>query len=349
MKLRKMKVAYFLSMLVVVNACKKDKPEDQIQPTPVITNSTGVYIVNEGTFNFGTAKISYYNIATDVVTGDLFKPANNRSLGDVAQSMCFFNNKAYVVVNNSGKIEVVDPKTFVASATISGLKSPRYFLPVSDNKAYVTDLFSNSLAVVDLTTNTITKNIPCIGWTEQLVLASDKAFVTNYNSDKLYVVNTATDVIDDSIAVAYSCASITKDKNGHLWVLSSGNEKKNVFPELFKINPANNKVELSIRFSTLTDSPSRLCMNGSLDVLYYLAKDGVYKLSIDNAQLPTAPIINKDNYNLYGLGVDPKTETIYIADAVDYVQVGKIYRYNPDGSLVNSFAAGIIPSNFYFN
>ncbi|MEO6904652.1 MAG: DUF5074 domain-containing protein [Bacteroidia bacterium] len=349
MRLRRIKVACFLSLLVAANACKKDKPEDKIQPTPVITNSTGVFVVNEGTFNFGTAKISYYNIATDVVTEDLFKPANNRPLGDVAQSMCFFNNKAYVVVNNSGKIEVVDPKTFVASSTISGFKSPRYFLPVNDNKAYVTDLFSNSIAVVDLTTNTIKKNILCIGWTEQLVRVSDKAFVTNYNSDKVYVVNTTTDVIDDSIAVTYSCASITKDKNGFLWVLSSGNEKKNVFPELFKINPANNKVELSIQFSTLTDSPNRLCMNGSLDVLYYLAKNGVYKLPIGDTQLPTTPVIKKGNYNLYGLGIDPKNETIYLADAIDYVQIGKIYRYKPDGSFINSFAAGIIPSSFYFN
>jgi hypothetical protein len=90
-------------------------------------------------------------------------------------------------------------------------------------------------------------------------------------------------------------------------------------------------------------------MNGSLDVLYYLAKDGVYKFSIDDTQLPATPIINKGNYNLYGLGIDPQTGTIYLADAVDYVQVGKIYRYNPDGSFINSFAAGIIPSDFYFN
>jgi hypothetical protein len=39
---------------------------------------------------------------------------------------------------------------------------------------------------------------------------------------------------------------------------------------------------------------------------------------------------------------------IYVSDAIDYVQKGKVYIYKPDGILSNSFSAGIIPGEFYF-
>ena len=335
--------------LFFIFSCKKDKPQDSIQPQPVITSNGGVYITNEGNFQFGNSKISYYDFATSTVTEDLFQPANNRPLGDVCQSIYSFNGKTYIVVNNSGKIEIVNPQSFIASATISGFTSPRYFLPVSNNKAYVTDLYANAISVVDLSTNTKTGSIPCNGWTEEMVLAYGKVFVTNMHSNKVYVVNTATDAITDSITVSYASNSICEDKNGKLWVLCSGNQTMNIFPAIHRINPINDQVEFSAQFPNLTDNPNKLDINGNLDVLYYLSSGGVYRLPINATALSTSPLIVKGNYNFYGLGIDPTNETIYVADAIDYVQNGVVLRYQSNGTFINSFTVGIVPNDFYFN
>jgi hypothetical protein len=341
---------YLLFVLILpIVSCRKDKPEETAQPKVSVGNSGGVYITDEGNFQFGNAKVSYYDIANAMVAEDLFQPANNVSLGDVCQSMYLLNGKAYIVVNNSGKVVVVNPLSFVTTTTITGFTSPRYFLPVSNNKAYVTDLYSNAITIVDLSSNSISGKISCTGWTEELTLVYGKAFVTNIRRNKVYVVNTATDVVIDSIAVSYGTSSIKQDKNGKLWVLCSGDKATNKYAGLHRINPITNQVELSLPFPNIADSPSRLSINGNLDVLYYLLSDGVHQLNITDIALNSVALIPKGTRNFYGLGVDPKDGVIYVSDAIDYVQRGVVSRYQPNGTLINSFKAGITPNNFYFN
>jgi hypothetical protein len=72
-------------------------------------------------------------------------------------------------------------------------------------------------------------------------------------------------------------------------------------------------------------------------------------MSISAGSLPGIPLIAANTENFYGVGIDPSSGIIYVADAIDYVQRGVIYRYRPDGTLINSFLAGIIPGDFYFN
>lgn len=342
-----MKNIFLFLYVLFLTSCVKDKPE----PAPSCdfegAASGGVFIMNEGNYQWGNASISYYNPAKNEIAEDVFKAANNYALGDVCQSMEIFNRKAYVVVNNSGKVEVVDPKTFKVSATIKGLTSPRYFFGVSNNKAYVTDFSSNAISVVDLNSYAIIKDIPCPGWTEELVLSYGKAFITNVRKEYIYVVNTTTDAIEDSIKVGFAPNSIKIDKYGMIWVLCGGSTSKNIKASLHKINPLTHEVNLSWEFFNQEDSPGRLDINGTKDTLYFLNK-GVYLLPVTNNSLPAAPLIREEGKLFYGLGIDPLNGTIYVSDAVDYVQKGKVYRYKPDGILINSFLAGIIPGDFYF-
>jgi hypothetical protein len=331
-----------LSGLIGLSSCVSDKP-DVVPEAPVSANvGTGVFILNEGNYTWGNASVSYYRFADGEITVDAFEAANKRPLGDVCQSMEIYNGKGYVVVNNSGKVEVIDPKDFKSVAIINGLTSPRYFAAVSSSKAYVTDLQSSSISVVDLNSNSKIKDIPCTGATEELVIANNKAFVTNSERNYVYVVNPINDLLEDSILVGEYPSSIRQDKNGKLW----GGGKMGVLPTLHRINPVTESVEQTFTFSG-SKIPWKLDINGTKDTLYFL-QNGVYQMPIVNTTLPANPLIAENNSIFYGLGIDPNSSIIYVSDAIDYVQKGKVFRYRSDGILIGSFNADISPGDFCF-
>jgi len=330
---------------IFLASCVSDKAKEIKPEIPVaVAPATGVYITNEGNYTWGNASVSYYNFSDQQVTIDAFKASNNRSLGDVCQSMSVINGKAYIVVNNSYKIEIVTPDSLKSLGVISGLTSPRYILPVSENKAYVTDYKRNAISVIDLLSNTLVKEIPCKGWTEELVLAANKVFVTNVRKQYLYVVDPLNDHIEDSIKIGLNAYSVKTDKNNNVWVLAGKNGS--VAATLHRINPVNNAIEQTFTFRT-SDNPSTLKINGTGDTLYYLNK-GVCRLSIDDPTLPESTLIPQGSRLFYGLGIDPASGIIYVSDAIDYVQQGWVYRYLSDGTELNSFKVGITPGDFCF-
>ncbi|MDQ3191945.1 MAG: YncE family protein [Bacteroidota bacterium] len=337
-----------LIFVLIFLSCKKDKPLETEPEKPVqITQKGGVFIINEGNFQWGNASIDFYNNVDSSYSSNIFKTANNRPLGDVFQSMEIIKDKAYLVINNSGKIEVVNLLDFKTIGTISGLTSPRYFQSISPTKAYVTDYADNAISVVDLNTNSVVKKIPCMGFTEEIILSNGKVFVTNIQSEYVYVVNPLTDLITDSIKTGFASNSIRQDKNGKLWVLCNGSSTNNKPGSLHRIDPNTNLVEYSVFYQDANQNPFKLRINSSNDILYFLNK-GVCKIDINNPSLPAEPFIKQVNSIFYGLGVEPETGKIYVADAIDYVQRGKVMRYNNQGVLIDSFLAGIIPGDFYF-
>jgi len=71
-------------------------------------------------------------------------------------------------------------------------------------------------------------------------------------------------------------------------------------------------------------------------------------MSIDANTLASTPFISNNNNNFFGLGVHPINEDIYVADALDFVQSGIVFRYSSTASLINQFTVGIIPGRFSF-
>ena len=99
---------------VFLQSCSND--DDGPNNDPENGNySKGVFILNEGGFNSANAEITYFDPTKDVSTTnpiqEIFKTANaGAQLGSVGQSMYFKGNKAYIVLNVSNKVEVVDKK-----------------------------------------------------------------------------------------------------------------------------------------------------------------------------------------------------------------------------------------------
>lgn len=336
-----------ISLSIIFTACVKDKPKDIVQPAVSLSGGHKVYVTNEGKFGDNNASVSLYDPGSGQLISDLYKTQNNNAvLGDVCQSMVKYNNNFYVVVNNSGKIVVVNADDFKLKGTITGLTSPRYILHITFQKAYVSDLYANAISVIDLNNNVKTGSIPCSGWTEQMVLIYNKAFITNLKTNYVYVVNTTNDQIMDSVNVGINAGSILIDKNSKIWVLSTGDKTISIPGKLSRIDPVSLQVELTLPFA-ITDVPQLLCTNAGKDSLYYL-NSHIYRMDITNGNLPTSSFINNSGNKFYGLSINPFDHTVYVSDAIDYIQKSNIMIYDPNGQLKSTFKAGINASGFYF-
>jgi hypothetical protein len=345
-----MKHLFFILIIILFYSCSKDELGPQCvnceENAITSTNNTDVVIVNEGNFGSGSGSITVYNDSTQSVTQNVFFQSNGFQIGNVAQSITQFNDKAYIVINNSNKIEVADIDNFNSLATITGFNSPRYFLPINNNKAYVTDLYSNSIQIVDLNTNSITGNISVNGWTEQLLLHNDTVYICDMTNNNLLLFNAQTDAFIDSIKVGTQPNSLVLDANNKIWILCSGGINEAI-PALIKFNPSNRTTENTFLFSTINESPSNLKINKAKNTLYFI-NSSVYKMDISSTNLPNTALINSSSNIFYGLGINPKNSNIYVSDAIDYVQNGTVFRYDSLGILLHQFPTGIIPGNFMF-
>lgn len=334
--------------LVLFASCEKTGSDADINSVEANINGDGVFIINEGNFMAGNGTLSFYSYSTGKIYNDIFSRANGRPLGDVANSMVISGNRGYLVVNNSGKIEVVDKNTMQALKTIDSLVSPRNILLINNKKAYVSSLYSNSLTIIDLQINAVTGFIKIRRSSEGMVLLGDKAYVSSWYSGKdIMILNTITDKVIDSIEVAPEPESMVLDKNKKLWVICSGGYTRQNFAELIVINTTTDEIEKRFVFPSKLVSPSGLQINRTRDTVYYV-ENGLWRMSIQSSGLPEKPFKPSNGRLIYKLGVDTRNGRIFYTDVLDYQQKGYILQLSPGGMPIDSCRAEIIPGSFCF-
>ncbi len=327
-------------------SCKKDTPP--VVTNPDITSDHGVFIVNEGNYQWSNASVTYYNFNDGKYAEDVFDDVNHRPLGDVAQSIRVIGEKAYIVLNNSNKIEIVNTKTFASLGVISGFTSPRYLLPINSTKAYVSDLYSNRISIVDLNNNTITGSIPCHGSSEEMLQINSTVVVTNTRTNYLYLINSDIDAIVDSIQLGFASNSLALDKNGKLWVMCVGDATNSIKASIHRVDVSTKTVEQSFQLNLSLDIWDKLRINATKDTLYYMCK-GIFQMPISSATSPIATFIPQNTKLFHSIAINPFNNTIFVADAIDYVQKGKVYYYSSSsGALLGTINTGVIPTDFYF-
>lgn len=332
-------------LLLILVSCSK---VPDVPPTN-FTFGGGVLIVNEGNFRGGNSSLSFYSYDSSKVYNDLFYTVNGRQLGDVANSIVIKADKAYIVVNNSGKIEVVDQMTLASTATINGLISPRNMTIISDSKAYVSSLYSDSVAIINLTNNSISGYINLRRTSEAIVVGGNKAFISNWmGGSEVMVVNTLTNQVVDSIKVGIEPESMVIDKTATLWVLCNGGWTRENYAKLITIDITNDNVIKEYVFPTLQASPSCLRIDAYGQNLFYI-DGGVRQMDISSGKLPGVPfILQGAGEYFYKIAINPINSDIFVTDAADFVQQGNVLLYKNDGTFVSKKKAGIIPGSMCF-
>lgn len=337
---------YFMlvSVLSLILSCTKinDKQID------TYLSGSGVFILNEGNFRWGNGSLSFYSYDSAKIYNDLFLNINERPLGDVPNSMAIFGDMAYILVNNSGKIEVVNKNTLLSQSTINDLVSPRNMAIVTNSKAYVTSMYSDSITIINLNNNTISGYINLRRTSESIIVRGSQAFISNWvGGNEIMVVSITNDKVTDSIKVGTEPESMVLDKNNNLWVLCNGGWMRTTPAEINVINTSTNKVVKELVFPNKQASPSCLNIDRIGENLYYL-DGGVRKMNIISATLPASPLIAESGHYFYKLGINPSNSDIFVTDAVDYQQKGFVMQYKNDGTLLSTLKADIIPGLMCF-
>lgn len=352
-----------IPLVLLLAGCMKDDELWSFERTSYDLPFEGLFVVNQGNFMYGNASLTYYDPETREVLNEVFFSTNALPLGDVAHSMLIRDSLAYVVVNNSGRIYVFRTQSFEVVGKITGLTSPRYMHFINDSKAYVTDLYARSIAIVNPLTMELTGSIAVNNQesgfpqhaTEQMVQVDKYVYTNCWSFDnQILVIDSERDQVVDSIEVLKQPNSMVLDRYNTLWLLCDGGFPESPYgyekPGLMKVEAGSGKAEIVHRFPEGA-LPKSLKINGSGDTIYFL-NGGVYRRGVLGEGEPElfieSPYPEGQQGGFYALELDPLSSELYLADVIDFVQRGMVYRYNIAGEAVDTFQTGIGPGGFCF-
>jgi hypothetical protein len=342
-------VFFLLITVFVMSSC--DGTED---PEPDGEYKSGIFVANQGVFQTGTGTVTFWDRDSLKTKQKIFETVNNRQIGNILQSITIYNGRAYLVVNNASKVEVVDAETFEEIGVITGVDLPRYFVGVDETTGYLSGWGATGvegyIKTIDLESLTVTKTMSTGSGTGRMRQFGNYIFATNsggFGRDStVVVVDIAGDSVLNKIELADNPQSVILDGDGNIWVLCQGysdwnNSANNTNGQIAKINPVTYAVENTM------DLPG----GGAVDLVYnddmlYFSFFGViYSQDINNATFDNNVFVNK---YFYGLGYDTYSGYLNFADAGDFASDGQIFRYDVSGNFIDSITVGIAPSNMAF-
>ncbi|MFV0572948.1 MAG: DUF5074 domain-containing protein [Xanthomarina gelatinilytica] len=348
----------YVFAVLLLNSCTSDDREVVIETPPQGDYANGMFVLNEGGYTYSNASLSFVD-QSGVVYNQSFSGVNGFGLGDVAQSMAFHNDKAFIVVNNSNTIEVANRYTLEHITTISNqILNPRYMVFYGDygfvtnwgDPANTTDDY---VAVIDLQNYSVIQTITVAEGPEKIIENNGILYVAHKGGwgygNSISVINANTFQAANSITVADVPDGLVV-KDNYLYVLSAGKAAwtgDETVAGMFKINLQTNQVSDSFQFASGVH-PGFL--EETNNELYFTLSGAIYKLATNNFTEPTTPVFSTQNQNIEVLyGFEIHDNQIYIADAKDYVSNGEVFVYDLQGNLQVNHQVQLIPNGFYFN
>lgn len=345
------KLVQLIAVLVLITGCKKDEEVKDIPKSYL----NGAFVSNEGSFGANNGGISHIS-ASGEVTNDVYLTANGVEMGDVLQSFTVIGSRGYAVVNNSQKVEVMDLTNMKRVTSITGLSYPRHLLQVDAQTAYLTNgNFAGEVVVIDLTTNTVTANIPVGNGPENMTRTGDVIFVCNsggwMDDNTVSIIDISSQDVVETITVGDTPVDAVTDQTGDVWVLCRGkvvyDESWNIIGNtdamLYKIDGTTYVIESSMTIGVNGDHPSQLEINPAGDVIY-VENSGVFLMNIVSNNL--TPLVT-GAFN--SIDVHPLSGDIWCTEIPNFVSSSAVYKYSASGALLNSYTTGLGANGVSFN
>lgn len=374
---------YYLTILLpllalMAMACREEVeifiPEEVEISQPEYTSIDGFYLLNEGRLYNNDASLDYYDYEKGRYYRNYYgmrNPTVVKELGDVGNDIAVYGSKMYAVINCSNKVEVMDFK----ARRIGQVDVPNCrYIKFHGGYAYLTSYagpiptsFDGSykqygyVAKIDTATLQVVDTCVVGFQPDGLDIVNGKIYVANSGGymvpnyeNTISVIDLATFKEEERIPIAINLQYCMADRRGILWISSRGDYYE-VAGKLYAYDTRKHRLVKTI------DRPvGDMCMVGdSIYVVSYqwshVTQSAERGFAIINTR--TMDVVNDSFINdgtgediriPYGIAVNPITKDIYVTDAKNYVNPGRVICYSSDGVKKWEVLAGVIPAHFVF-
>ncbi|AQW92254.1 hypothetical protein CMT42_01525 [Elizabethkingia anophelis] len=350
MKATKLLQVFFGIALLLNVSCNNDRSDDIPNP-PTGAYTQGIIISNEGNFTTPNASVSFATNDFGTVNQDIYNKVNNEITGDVLNTIGFKGDFAYLVLNYSNQIKIVNRYTFKKVGEITKeIVNPRY-IAFTDKYIYVTnDKYQGGkyVSIYNISDLSFVKKIDVSNVAERIATANGNIFVQNASfgfGNKISYVNGSTNNLQSEITIPNGQIQNIVPYNDNIYVLSSDASTTDSY--IYTLSDTGAITKTTILKGVSQASKLRI----DSGKFYYATGVKVYAMDMNATAIPTTPIITasaSDQYSgLYGFDViDGK---IYTADSNKFTANSTVTVYSLTGNVLKTFEAGRGTNGFYKN
>jgi len=318
----------------------------------------GLYILCDGNYSLNNSTLALYDFKKNSLNTDFFQSKSGRKLGDTGNDMQRYGSKLYVVVNVSSQLEVLDARTGKVLRQIPFMDGTKARQPRTvtfwEDKAYVCS-FDGTVAKIDTTTLDVEAYVKVGRNPDGITASNGKLYVSNsggldYANPEGYentvsVIDAATFTVTKNVTVGTNPGKIKADIYGYVYVATRGDYKSE--QGVWQCIDTNTDEVVKTIHLTVTNFD----FYGNLAYIY--SYDNTSKESwIKVFDLEIGRIVKEsfiqDGTSIatpYGINVNPNNGDVYITDAGNYVSLGDVCCFGPNGVLKYQIAnVGVSPN-----
>jgi hypothetical protein len=330
-------------------ACKKVEENSKSAPLPAYR---GLFVLNEGQWTLSNASIDWIDPAYQA---DIFQATVGERLGDVANHWVRDQDTLWIVMNGDRLLRKIQLPTFqqIGTLTFPLGSSPRVFLRLSSEKAYVNSLLDAKIYRLNPATLTLlSPPITVENYMESLLLAQGRVWVScgNYaypaRNNKLACIDPERDSVLFYVTLPVeNPGPLLQLPNGDILVGCRGNyaDQKGL---LAHIDPHTGQI---LRTVPLITSVFQLSQYG--DAVYMLTDSGITRYDptsnqVDYGFLSKGRLGLPAEHLMYGFMFDSTSQRWLIANARVGGMQGEVIWVRPDKNIEKRQDVGVFPAKF---
>ncbi len=302
-----------------------------------------VFVACEGNFGASNGSIHYFN-----QSGDAFSIDN---IGDIVQSLEVYNNKLFVIVNNSHKILVYDITE--NGLSLPGIEvstnesSPREMVIVEDN-LYFTNWNTNDIKKLNLFNYVISDFSSLDGKPESIIYDNGKLYVAiqmnnDYSdSNKVNQISIETGTIEKEWTVGFGPTSIIKNDNNIYVANTYYDENFNAFYGTSRLNIINDEVLVNNYNEGVVCGGSIHKFSSSI---FRSSDGGIISLDVNLNFISNTKIGDEIPSQLYSTEII--NNKIYFG-ITNFTDINLVKIYNSNNELESTFEVGLFPGDFAY-
>lgn len=307
------------------------------------------YVLCEGNFNSLNASLWSINADRTEVEGPVYWDLSSNPLGDTGQSLKIYNDKLYIVMNNSNTIEIADLSNgFQYEASIDLPYAGPRDIEIVNDIAYVSCWYLSGILCINLQDYSVIDTVNCGGLPEDLLYYNDKLYASiTMNPDW----SSSEKVLEFDLSGGIPAASDT-------FTVVTGPEELLGFQNCIYVSSTyydadwntyagNSKIDLNTGTVTTKDFGATFAFGRDITLLnekvYRVYNNGICALTDSLTMDPDGQIGNYSS--IYSMA---SYDGLIYFGLSDYTAPDNVVIVDSTGSEINNFQVGAIPGSFAF-